>query len=224
MENFKKEIAPENLDSKFFENLEMYQELVNDGQDASLLARRLMQDLWCAFHDVLEKKLKSKKTVRLSDREDLISNALVNAAKALKDIKARNYPMLRGWVIAILKSEIYKYIQGDKKNKGILEELKKELIESGEPYTEDDPQENEEKSGKKETTSLKNIILTNNLSQKEIEILELHYLKKASYKKIAGIMGIKAGSVRQKARRALQKIQKAYSEKLSRVTAELDVD
>ncbi len=138
---------------------------------------------------------------RMDDQElafDVTSQVFIKALSNLHKYEYRGVPF-SSWLYRIAKSELYQAFRDRKARKTVNVE-NMHVFEMIEEFEEDDSYDNKNKL----------LLCLKQLNEKDLQILELRYFEKRSYKEIGEILEITENNAKVKSFRALEKLKKLF--------------
>jgi len=138
---------------------------------------------------------------RMDDQElafDVTSQVFIKALSNIHKYEYRGVPFA-SWLYRIAKSELYQAFRDRKARKTVNVE-NMHIFEMIEEFEEDDSQANKKKL----------IDCLASMKQKDMELLELRYFEKRSYREIGQILEIPENTAKVRAFRALDKLKKLF--------------
>jgi len=130
---------------------------------------------------------------------DITSCVFVKALSALNKYEFRGVPF-SSWLFRIAKSELYQSFRDKKANRTVnIDSVT--IVKMVDEFCDDNKEENRQEL-------LKNLSL---LKEKELQLIELRFFEKKSFKEIGNILGLTENNVKVKTFRAISKLRKKFN-------------
>ena len=153
--------------------------------------------LYTKYHDQIFRYIYQ----RMDDQElafDVTSQVFIKAMKNLHKYEYRGVPF-SSWLYRIAKSELYQAFRDRKARKTVNVE-NMHIFEMIEEFEEDTSSENKAKL----------ISCLSKLNENDMQMLEMRYFEKRSYKEIGETLGITENNAKVRSFRALEKLKKLF--------------